>query len=383
MQMSENAYSNPKMARAGVLSAFLMLAICLGLGAATLVGMLNGPDGLRAERIARTPALPVTASAIKRFPGDARHYLARRYAGKDTFKRWNARLLMGVFGHASAPQITTGRADALFLDNAEAWASSLGVPFRPEEAAAWTEVFRSIGEEFPSRSPRFIAVLPPNRHSILSDELPEWAPAPPRDRRLTAAVAMAGRHMTEPPVDLFSLYSETILADPQTPIYHRTDSHWTEYGAALALEAALGPPPLPLIWEMRETTGGDLTRLLGRTGDYREVMPVLAGPGTLECRDPKGQSVDPVIFDPLPFRQLTCQALGAGGTGRALIFSDSYGVSAVPALARHFAQVTLVRDLSIDPALIQAIDPDVVGLIMVERALVRLSDPTQLVDKLQ
>lgn len=351
--------------RFGFVSACMMLAIVTVLGAATLLDLFDGPGSPREERIARTPDAPLSPGAMKRFVADVRFYLARRYALKEQFKEVQSLALLRLFGRSASPQVMVGQDGFLFLDNAAALSASHGAARpSPEDIAAWEAFFPMLETDL---SANFVLLLAPNKHTAYADKLPAWAANTPPvgPVRRESVLQAAEGHVTAP--DLAALFAAQRASDPDAPLYHQTDSHWTEWGASLAAEAALGQ--IDKAWGEETRPGGDQARLLSLSHRMPQTMPVITGPDPVTCETLAGRTFEPVIFDPLPEYRFTCRS--AGGTGRAVVFMDSFGMSTVPSLARHFAETHFVWELAVNKALIDELTPDTVILVMVERQLMQ------------
>jgi hypothetical protein len=367
---------------AGLLTACLMLAGLAGLGLATLVDMLDGPGDARAEREAATPALPVTLDALLHFPGAARYYAAERYALKDAFIALNSQVKIGLFGHSPYPNVLPGRDGMLFLGTEAALDATLGVaPAAVASDAAWQAHFAAVGAAFAAREGDFVFLLGPDKRGVYRDALPDWVVrAMPARPRAAGVLERAAAVLDPAPVDAARLFAEARAEAPELPLYHRTDTHWTELGAALAVDAALAPLGLGAagaVVAAEETgPGGDLARMIGWRERLRETTPVLARPPGLRCETPQGEAVALVTIDPLPTRRFRCTHPG-GRSGRVLVFMDSFGMPAAPRLTQIFGDVTFVWQDRLDLGLVDALGADLTIQILVERKL-QTVDPATL-----
>lgn len=161
------------------------------------------------------------------------------------------------------------------------------------------------------------------------------------------------------------------------PVYFRTDSHWTEYGAYIAAEEILGelrqtmtnlPPPYQPAptFSYRETEAGNEARILGlqheRTEQYVHVhLP----PETL----PRQTNGNPVNVHAI---NLTGDFQGksfhtrcdAARIPSVLVFQNSFGVALIPYLGRHFRQAHYAW-LGFSEGLIEREQPTVVVEIFI------------------
>lgn len=368
----------------GLGSAVLMLAVLAGLGLATLVDLIDGPGDARHELVAATPAPPVTLNALRKFPGAARYYVSKRYALKDEFVSLNAEAKLGLFGHSPYARVLQGKDGFWFLGGDAAIDATLGaVPGPQSSDAAWAAHFANLGAAFKARSIPFVFILGPNKHGVYSEALPNWlSAAMPAQSRASQIVAEAAQTLTPAPVDTGRLFAKARVRDSGLMLHHRTDTHWTEAGATLAVNAALAPLALPGLsapaTAMADKIGaaGDLARMIGWQQRLSETVPTLPRASGLRCETPDGAPATILTLDPLPMKRFHCTTPGAAPL-RALVFMDSFGMGAVPRLTQLFSDVTFVWQDQVDMSIVDAIKPDVTIQIMVERKL-QIADPATL-----
>lgn len=357
---------------AAFISAALMLAVLTGLGAATLWDMLDGPGAERAERTAPTPAPPLSLAALKAFPGAAKFYVAERYALKDLFVTLNGALKLDLLGHSPYPEVIPGKEGALFTGEDRAILTAQGAPVAAQASdQAWTALFERMQAAFAARGVPIVQIIAPDKHAVYADKLPDWL-GPSDGARYQGLIATLGETLSPPPVDLLALFRAARARDPQIQLYHMTDTHWTEAGAALAMDAALAgllpvaPPPARIV--SVPAHGGDLARMAGRQMAIETIAPELERPARLDCRDETGTPYVFATIDPMLPRGFTCVNPDAPG-GHALVFGDSFSIPAAPRLALIFSRVDFVRSDVVDPAIAEALKPDLAIRIMVGRKL--------------
>jgi len=351
------------------LSAILAIVSLAVLGLATLFDMSNGPGTIRQERIATTPAAPQSAKDMARLFSEARFYVANRYAMKDYFVTWNGQVKIGLFGHSPAPNVTFGRDGFLFLNTATPVAMAQGQGRLTEkEAAAWRDHFETAREAFAARGIAYAFVMGPNKHSIYPDLLPHWlSPAPP-DQTRTADIVQAVDGISLAPFDSRAVLLQARANDPERLLYHPTDTHWTEWGAALVIDrtlTALGvPSEHPAVVEAHLPRSGDMARMIGQQESISASAPVLTAKYT--CTDGSGNPFEITTIDPLTPSRLTCGA-PQGRPERVVVFHDSFGIPAIPYLASRFQKVEFIRTDTADPARAEELGADIVLQITVER----------------
>jgi alginate O-acetyltransferase complex protein AlgJ len=339
---------------------------------ATLWGMLDGPGTERQEREAPTPALPASLGALKAFAGAAKFYASERYALKDQFVSLNGAVKLGAFGHSPYPSVIVGKDGALFTGEDRAVATAMGAPVPAQASdAAWTALFEDMHAAFAATGVPIVQILAPDKHTVYADKLPDWL-GPSDGARYTALLATLRTRLTPAPVDLLALFRAARAADPDAALYHMTDTHWNERGAALAINAALaGLAPVAAVPERFASVpvhGGDLSRMVGRQQAIRAIAPELTRPPRLDCRKTDGARFDIKTLDPLLPKRFTCLNPDAPG-GHALVFADSFGTSATPRLVQIFSRIDFIGQDQVDPTIAGALHPDIAIRIMVGRKL--------------
>lgn len=350
-------------------SAVLALVTLAGLGVATLLDMADGPGTARQERVAPTPELPRSAADMVRFATDARFYVANRYALKDRFVAWNGWVKIGLFGHSPAPNVGFGQEGFLFLVTDAPVAIAQGQDRLGAGAAkVWRDHFATVRETFADRGIDYAFITGPNKHSVYPDLLPNWLEPVPPDQTLTADIARATDGVLPASVDSGEVLRQARADDPEKLLYHPTDTHWTEWGAALVLDQALTslgvPSKLPAVMEADLPRSGDMARMIGQQDAWTARAPVLTA--DYSCTDASGALVEIATIDPLIPRSLTCGS-PEGRPERLVVFHDSFGVPAIPYLAARFARVEFIATDAADPDRAAELGADIALQIIVER----------------
>ena len=359
------------------LSAALALLLLAALGAATLWDMLDGPNSPREEAVAKTPKVALSMQALTKLPGDARYYLANRYALKETFIDLDAWVKFRLLGREWTREVMLGENGFLFLRNKDAIGLAQG-RFHASDAdlAAWAAQFGRMSKAFAARGTPFVFILAPNKHSIYPDHLPAWLDGSDRRGALTDQVIAAAASSDGFAAPDVAAYLESARSRSEAPLlFHRTDTHWTEYGAALAIAEALEPlgfalsPPDIVLHSVGR--GGDLSRLTGWRPDPLGATPSIERSPAAACAIAE-KPYDLQTIDPLPVKAFTCRNDRARH-GEVMVFMDSFGVSAAPTFANAFRASRFFWRDTVDLDLVDRFRPDLVVQILVERKLPKLA----------
>ena len=364
--------------RLSFLSFAFALLILASLGVATLWDMLDGPGSPREEAIAKTPEVSLSLEALKKLPGDARFYLSKRYALKDEFIDLDAFAKYRLLDRKWTREVSIGEDGFLFLRRGDALRQAQGRLVADEyELKVWAKQFAQTRRAFGERGVPFVFVVAPNKHSIYADRLPAWLGAVETSRSLASQIIgeAHGADLIAP--DLTAHLASIRKLSEEPILYHRTDTHWTEYGAALAIDHALKPLGFalgaPEVVAQSVGRGGDLARLTGWRSDPSITAPFVKRSNTLECFS-GDSSFDLRTLNPLPIDRFTCENDKAA-YGEVVVFMDSFGVSAAPTIANAFRTSRFFWKYQVDLTVVDELRPDLVMQIIVERKLPILRPP--------
>lgn len=251
----------------------------------------------------------------------------------------------------------------------------------------WRRLLEGRRDWLRSRGAKYLLVLPPDKHRVYPEYLPEWLEPGDKPGKVQQLVEYMKAHSTVEMLDLTKALTE---AKKLRVDYLQTDTHWNAFGGFVAYRAVVealsrqlpGLEPLPLdafSWQPSSPPPGDLARILGRPEAYPEkegVKFVALKPFTA----PK------VLYDPVRFphqgpdETRTCYTLNPEGSGKAMVFHDSFACAWYSFLGQHFKEVVYVWQYEWNAPLIEREKPDVVIDEILERFF-NLQDPVELARK--
>jgi alginate O-acetyltransferase complex protein AlgJ len=185
------------------------------------------------------------------------------------------------------------------------------------------------------RGIRYLFVVPPNKSSIYGEFLPDPYNRVRESNALDELFEYLKKHTRVKVVD----FRQALLAaKSKERVYHRTNTHWNEYGAFIAYRQIMKPvvqwfPSLRIqtiddyLIEKKIGGGGDLADLIGGTEFIKEEYINLK---PLDNNSLKIEDIDDITKSPITFEQ------NDSSFPRALIFRDSFFSSVAPFLAGHF-----------------------------------------------
>ena len=248
-------------------------------------------------------------------------------------------------------------------------------PFSGEDLDKIEKVQSGRTRWLAARGIRYYVMVAPNSQTINPENLPDrFHKLSPLSRLDQLRERLAGR----PDINLIDPRETLFQAKSVRRAYHRTDTHWNDWGAFAAAGLLLSRinQDLPAVkpdrledstLTVRHTQGGDLAGLLSL--DFPEEYPVIA-PKTPRLAkhaggsDPQGRLVrgGVIIYE-----------TGRPDLPRAVVFQDSFCVALMPMLAEHFSRIVYVWNFDFDTNLIEREKPDVVILECAERYIYALT----------
>ncbi len=237
--------------------------------------------------------------------------------------------------------------------------------FSEAEVRSWHRTLETRRAWLLARGAQYFFVIPPNTHSVYPEMLPpEVVTAPERPvHQVLNRLAEAGSQVRVLyPVDELAAAKEDDL-----PVFRRTDTHWTGYGAFLtyrALEREMIAAGIELAVTEREdvifraeTTTGDLGYKVDPNETSAGVLVNVTHPSIRLVRDNcvanRGSLIE-TENDSAP--DSTCVVLG-----------DSYSYTLMPFFAHAFGRVVLAHTPTLDFGLVEQERPRVVVSVLNER----------------
>lgn len=269
--------------------------------------------------------------------------------------------LNGLIGNSGSPQVVLGREGHLFFR--PALSSLLGQELMlQKDIEALAQALYSLHRQLAAQGTAFVLLIAPDKGQVVPHHLPFHIrpvdQAGSNLNRLLARLAELG----VPAPDLVSL----LKPDPRT--YLGRDTHWSAWGAYLALREGLdnlGIPGLPehgrRDFNIQVPSPGDLVPLYlpGRPDHQTDAVPALEQ--TYKASRPI-RSLD----------DLHIKTTGPLEGPRLLVARDSFGRALFPFLANLAAEMVFTRDFSGLPD--KARGMDALLLVIAQRDLPDLLD---------
>jgi len=234
-------------------------------------------------------------------------------------------------------------------------------PTRPRSRTA---TLQRTADWLAARGIAYVFVVAPDKPAIYPEFLPVSLRRAAGPSRTDQLVAMLRARSTVTVVDLRQGLLE---AKARGRVYHRTDSHWNDPGAAVAYrqiveavraQAPAVPPAEPdaaFTVVARDIPGMDLAEMTGLTGLVTETSLTLVPVVPRVAR-----IVEPVHPDSQFADGRIVTAIDRSALPRAVVYRDSFGSALVPFLAEHFSRTVFLWEYDVTPATVRAERPQVV-----------------------
>ncbi len=305
-------------------------------------------------------------SSLKRlnhsFGTEYEEWFSENFAFRDWIVDVYSSLKMNWFGEGN-DQVIVGKDDFLFFDDTTG--DYIGTSrMTDEEITRTAESLLKMCTLAEESGARFLFVIAPNKNTVYGVMLPDRYVRSEEATNADRLYAELDR-LGVPYLDLRSVLKEAAETEL---VYHKRDTHWNGVGAKLAFEelaAAFGVsmPDLTGRGPMEDTMfEGDLDALLfpGKTLYDRDVTYDFEG--LFLFTTAYSTPMDLVI------------SARSGGTGKLLMFRDSFANAWVPYAASTFREIRLERVTPYRTENFASFQPDFVVVEIAERNLSTLAD---------
>jgi len=289
-----------------------------------------------------------------------------RFAFRARLVRWQAALRYRLLGVSPLPTVMRGRDGWWFYaDDGAIEDATDAMPFTDGELDAWRTTLQHTADWLAARGIAYVFVLAPDKHTIYPEFLP---PALRRGQgRVARADQLVAMLRTRTTVPLVDLRAPLKAATSRARVYHLTDTHWNDLGAALAYRQIVAAvraqrPGVPAAWpeeafrmEARVVPGMDLAEMSGLAAHITEIDLAL-----VPRRPRQARVVEPAQPHPLFIGPRLVTARPEAALPRALVYRDSFGSALVPFLAEHFSRAVFLWEYDVTPATVRDERPAVV-----------------------
>ncbi len=324
------------------------------------VGMLCLPPTKAAanEQLAPVPQLQTPdGSWNPAVLEEATDYIADHFALRQEMVTLNAALHTGLLATSPAEKVICGTDGWLYYT--ETLADYQHKPVLTEEQARETAALLAEMQAYcEARGARFLFTIAPNKNSLY----PEHMPGRYLQAEMPNHYAMLRPYLEEYGVHYADLF--TFLSAQDETLYLKTDSHWSNRGAALAHDFLMQQLELPHTafaqapYTTANTHRGDLYEMLYPAGKALEAQQ-------------QYQTTFTYVREPRTAEDILIETTKADApNGRLLLCRDSFGNALHPFLAEDFRETVITRQMPYPLEQVQ--QGDTVIIEIVERNLPNL-----------
>ncbi len=326
--------------------------------------------------MAKRPDSHLILESFSDYAGQFEKYYNDSFGLRDSLIRWNNLLRLWIFDESPVRGVRLGREGWLFYANEWALEDYENVmPYKPEELASIRKLVEERRAWLEQRGIKFFVMVAPDKHTIYGEFLPPAIHKIGKESRVDQVVKDLESH---PGIEFIDPREALFRAKPSQRLYHRTDTHWNDYGAFVGYSELMERIALyfPNVRKLSlddytvsvsEEEGGDLAGMLSLSDRIKEERITLVPRFIPRAVDGARPYPDPVDTAEYPGRNMVVKETRDPRLPKALIFRDSFSWPLIPFLAESFQSVVFVWTFDFLPDLIEREKPDLVILECVGR----------------
>lgn len=345
-----------------LIGGFLLLLILPNL--VMLLGLENTKNNENREF---TELPEFNLSDPKRLFNDYKNYYEKNFGLKTTLVNSYIHIKSDVLKDNPLPnQVINGEDGWYFLGNAHSdiLNDTFGnVPFTLAELNEITTNLVNIERDLGLKNIAFYLVVAPNKQTIYQENLPFKL-----KQNITRLEQLQSHLKSYTNLKIISLEKRLMSEKKNRPLYHKTDTHWTDYGAFLGYSETIGvisqdfeikPIPLSDYHDVPTAIKGDITPMIN----------INTKENVVSLKKNKVSKID-TLSAKYTFQHYKNQFQDL----KLIMHCDSFSNAWIPYFNETFMETLYVRTYVLDHALIEEIQPDIVMFEIVERHLSNLTN---------
>lgn len=309
-------------------------AVFLGIMALPFYGLVfgNSSQPMGNEEQVQAPALKEGGKVNPSFLKDAGDYFEQNMAFRNVLISANTRISSDLFGVSANHQVIVGKNGWLYY--ADSLDDYQGIGLLSQRALYNVAAnLRMMQEAVKQQGGSFVFTVAPNKNSLYPENMPYYSRMKYSDEKniknLLPYLEAAGVNYA----DLFSLFE-----GQEQVLYHKTDSHWNNEGAAMAAGEILDALNKEhetyedMAYQTKRDFTGDLEEMLHPLHPKKEAEIYYDKDFTYTYTNKIESTFDPLI-----------QTENSKGSGTLLMYRDSFGNALVPFMADEFKNAKFSR----------------------------------------
>jgi alginate O-acetyltransferase complex protein AlgJ len=343
-----------------------------------LTGREAGTAAVEKRAMAPKPDSRLIFESFPQYAREFENFYNDSFGLRHDLIRWNNRLRLLLFNESAVRGVRVGREGWLFYANE--WVledCEHMIPFKPEELQKIRKNVEARAAWLQQKGIKLFILAVPEKSTIYPEYLPPVIHKVGRKSRLDQVMASLADC---PGVTLVDSREALLKAKPMQRLYHRTDSHWNDYGAFIAYgelmnHVAVQFPGLgkrtldDYTVSVAEGVGGDLAGMLSLSDVIPEERITLSPRFTSRAVNGVRVYKDPVDLKEYPGRDMVVKETHDRTLPKALVFRDSFSWALIPFVAESFQSTVFVWTFDFSRELVENEKPDIVVIECVERYL--------------
>jgi len=330
--------------------------------------------------LATKPTFRWNWESVEQYPKEFEQYYRDHLGFRDSLIRLNSYVHTQWLKTSPLPSVFVGKDGWLFLG---------GGPIEyyrgrePEDPVKRLQIIRLLEERerwLADQGIPYLIVIVPAKSSIYSEYIPESVNRVRPGTFLDDLLDYAGEYTS---LETLDLRTSLVKAKGSDLLYQVTGTHWSDRGAFVGYRqiaerlskrypAIVPTEESDLISTPEVVPGNDLSYMVGLDTFLKETE-IRRKPRTTTAR-----RSDDVLLEGTPDRPNFALQTGRGDLPKAVAFRDSFTIALVDLLSEDFRRIAYIDQLEFNPEVVRDEDPDIVLLIMAERALISPWTPNPL-----
>jgi alginate O-acetyltransferase complex protein AlgJ len=355
-----------------ILAALFLLALFVPL-VGTILHWDVGNASNEKRRLAEIPTLPKNSKALSQYSDDWLNFYRDHFGFRNALIHSVAEArYYGIGPETGSGDVLVGKQGWLYLrpDGDHNLIAFRGLnPLTEAELDVWQNLFEKRQAYLASLGIPYLVVVAPDKQTIYPEYLPDEYKIVRPVSRLDQLIDRLKK--THSPVQIVDLRPTLLAAKSSQLVYHRTDTHWNDFGAYAGYRVIMDAVQKALPqWHIPPQPLDNFTV----TPDVPEVGDLAIMIDAPDRYPDHGKSLVRKI--PIPNvpqlvnrNQVVTMDMQNPSRPRLLLYRDSFGIALVPMLGPDFDQTTFAFLYAIDPQLIRKIKPNIVINEFIERNL--------------
>jgi alginate O-acetyltransferase complex protein AlgJ len=356
---------------ARIFAAAFLLALFIPL-AGTALHWDSGNASNENRRLVAIPDLPKNVKQATHYSDQWLDFYRDHFGFRNALIHAVALTRLHGFGQEMDGNVVVGKDGWLFLrpDGDHDFIAYRGLnPLTDAELDGWQNVLEKRQAFLASLGIPYLVVVPPDKQTIYPEYLPPEYQVVRHESRLDQLINRL--KSTNSPVQIIDLRSALLAAKPEDQLYHKTDTHWNDFGAFVGYQVIMKAVQQALPkWHIIPQSRDDFVAspVVPEVGDLARMMDAPE-----QFPDAGSYWVRKIPF-PIPpslvnRNEIAAMDLNDPARPNLILYRDSFSIALVPMIGPNFNRTVYAFKYEMDPKTIRSEKPDLVITEFLERNL--------------